>query len=173
MFMLPEQGLAIIILANIRNGGDYAIFPFNDPVKRRIVEELFDGRDVASVMVDHYVALRRDVISSTLASLDHQPDPAWVRGLAGTYCNPSLGRITISDNPEGGLYDVGEWRSHFARKRDADGRPWLVLVDPPFAGGSSLVGGDETHPTMTVEVGQAKHVFTRESTTQKECAPKE
>ncbi|HEY8924685.1 MAG TPA: serine hydrolase domain-containing protein [Polyangia bacterium] len=171
MLMLPEQGLGIIVLTNVRNGGDYAIFPFNDPVKRRILEELFDGQDVAQVMVDTYVEIRRETTAAAVAGLDPAPDPAWVRSIEGTYCNPSLGRITISAAPPGGILDVGEWKSRFLRKRDVDGGRRLVQIDPPFAGGDPLIGGDDTHPTIIVEVGQAKHVFARTSTSLAECPP--
>lgn len=171
MFMLPEQGVGIIVLTNVRNGGDYAIFPFNDPVKRRILEELFDGQDVASVMVDAYVDIRRDATTSALASLEPAPDPAWIRAIAGTYCNPSLGRVTISAVPPGGIVDVGEWKSRFLRRRNVDGGRRLVQIDPPFAGGDPLIGGDDTHPTIIIEVGQARHIFTRAATSLAKCPP--
>ena len=161
MFMLPEQRLGIVILTNIRNGGDYAIFPFNEPVKRRIVEEIFDGKDVASTMVDHFVRTRRELVATALASIDRDPDPSWVRGFAGTYLNASLGRVTISAAARGGSFDVGEWKSDFAQKRDGDAVTRLVLVDPPFAGGDPIIGGDRQHPTLIVDVGQTKYVFER------------
>lgn len=161
MFMLPEQGIGVIILTNVRNGGDYEIFPFNEPVKRRILEEIFDGKDVASSMVDHFVRTRRDLVAAALASIDRDPDPAWVRSFAGTYVNASLGRVKISAAPSGGTFDVGEWTSVFARKRDGDAANKLVLVDPPFAGGEPIIGGDEKHPTLIVDTGQTKYVFER------------
>ena len=171
MFMLPDQGVGIIVLTNIRNGGNYAIFPFNDPVKRRTLEEIFGGQDVASVMVDHYVDIRRDLVASALASLDTAPDPAWVRGLVGTYCNPILGRVTISAAPSGGVFDVGEWKSRFVRKREVDGGRRLVLVDPPHAGGDPLVGGDDANPTIIIEHGQARYELGRVSAGIGPCPP--
>jgi CubicO group peptidase (beta-lactamase class C family) len=161
MFMLPEQGLGIVILTNVRNGGDYEIFPFNEPVKRRILEELFDGKPLASMMVDLFVKTRRDLVAAALASIDRDPEPTWVQRFAGTYVNPSLGRVTITAAARGGTFDVGEWKSDFARKRDGDAATKLVLVDPPFAGGEPIIGGDQPHPTLIVETGQTKYVFER------------
>ena len=161
MFMLPEQGIGIVILTNVRNGGDYEIFPFNEPVKRRILEEVFDGKPLASAMVDHFVRTRRDLVAAALASIERDPDPAWVRGFSGTYVNASLGRVRITAASRGGTFDVGEWKSDFARKRDGDAATKLVLVDPPFAGGEPIIGGDEQHPTLIVETGQTKYVFER------------
>lgn len=161
MFMLPEQGIGIIILTNVRNGGAYAIFPFNEPAKRRILEELFDGKAVAAAMVDHVVSTRRDLVATALAAIERDPDPAWVRRFSGTYVNASLGRVTISAAPRGGTFDVGEWKSTFARKRSTDAATKLVLVDPPFAGGEPIIGGDERHPTLIVDTGQTKYVFER------------
>lgn len=84
-----------------------------------------------------------------------------MRRISGTYFNSSLGRVTISPAARGGTFDVGEWKSGFARKRDGDAATKLVLVDPPFAGGEPLVGGDEEHPTLIVDAGQARYELER------------
>jgi hypothetical protein len=57
-------------LTNVRNGEDYEIFPFNEPVVHRILEELFDGKDVASAVVDHVVWTRCDLVATALASIE-------------------------------------------------------------------------------------------------------
>lgn len=112
-------------------------------------------------MVDHFVRTRRDLVATALASIERDPDPAWVRGFAGTYGNASLVRVRISPAAHGGTFDVGEWSSAFARKRDGDAATKLVLVDPPFAGGEPIIGWNAEHPTLIVETGQAKYVFDR------------
>ena len=67
------------------------------------------------------------------------------------------------------LRHVGRQRAHrgnlapaspTTRRRGAR-RPPPVFVDPPFAGGELVVGGDAAHPTLIVSYGQVGYVFER------------
>jgi hypothetical protein len=129
-----------------------------------VIELLFDGaRDLSTAMVTFFAKTNRDIAAKAMETLDRDPDPKWAQGLAGVYDNASLGdlRISPAEKGGGGIYDVGEWKSAFARKTEDDGTVKLVLVDPPFAGGETTVGGDAAHPTLTIEYGQARYVFER------------
>ncbi len=159
MFMLPEQGVGIIVFTNVRNGGGYQQLPFNEAVQRKIVEELFAGaKDLAASSVEYDATAKRREVAAGMARLDRTPDPAWVARLAGTYANASLGTVVLDARA---TFDAGEWQTAFGRRVVDDGTTKLVFLDPPFAGGEIVVGGDDAHPTLTVVYGQAQYVFTR------------
>lgn len=142
MFMLPEQGIGIVVLTNVRNGGPSEQLPFNAAVKRRVVEELFDGAEARAVtMVDAFVTERRAIDAKWSDALERDPDARWVSSIAGTYSSAALGVVTIRVGARGGVFDAGEWSSAFGRKVDASGGVKLVFVDPPFAGGDVGVVG--------------------------------
>jgi hypothetical protein len=98
-------------------------------------------------MVTFFARTKRDIATKAQENLEREPDSAWVQGLVGTYTNAGLGTVQISAGSRAGIYDVGEWKSAFARRKEEDGTTKLVLVDPPFAGGESIIGGDDQHPT--------------------------
>jgi len=154
MYLLPDQRAGIIIFTNIRNGGPKQQLPFNAAVTRRILEELFPGaRPRADQQLAYYAKLHRDAARPRPRSADR----AWIAPLAGTYRDAALGEIAIRQTADGALFDAGEWRTAIDRQVDADGTAQLILLDPPFAGGSLIVD-----PNGTLRVpGQTTYVFTR------------
>jgi CubicO group peptidase (beta-lactamase class C family) len=162
MSIFPEQQIAIIVLTNIRNGDDDEYLPFNAAVRRKVIEQLFAGaQDVAGPMVEFFAGNGREAVRKMNANLDRAPDAGWVRDLAGSYDNASLGKVRISPAVRGGTFDAGEWHSTFGRKRDEDGTEKLVFIDPPLAGGEVIVAGQGARRTLTIQYGQMKYVFAR------------
>jgi CubicO group peptidase (beta-lactamase class C family) len=157
MFMLPEQGIAVISLTNTSNGG-----LFNGAVERKVVEEIFEGaKELAAPRVEFFAKEKRDAVAKALEKLNREPDAEWVKGLAGTYTNDGLGKVTITAGPKRGTFDAGEWKSAFGEKKEDDGTVKAILLDPPLAGLELVVGGDEAHPTLTINDDQVKYVFAR------------
>jgi CubicO group peptidase (beta-lactamase class C family) len=162
MFILPEQEIAIIVLTNVRNGGDWETLPFNTAVRRKVIEQLFAGaQDVAGPMVEFFAGARREAAAKRSANLERAPESAWARDLAGSYDNASLGSVRISPAAQGGTFDAGEWQSGFGRRREEDGTEKLVFVEPPFVGGEIIVAGQGAGRTLTIQYGQMKYVFAR------------
>lgn len=157
MFMLPESGVAVLILTNVRNGGSQEELPFNAAVLRKALELIFDGRPFAAPSLNYFVELHRRAAHTGAAHVERNPDPAWLASLAGHYSNDSLGGVEVS----GSVFDVGEWRSAFGRRRESDGTFKLILLDPPFAGGEITVGGTREAPTLIAEDGQLRYIFQR------------
>ena len=157
MFMLPEQKIAILSLTNTSGGGS-----FNLVVQRKVVEELFEGaRDLAGPRVAYFAKDKRMNVARELSKVNREPDQAWLKGLAGTYANADLGKITLTSGPKGGMLDAGEWKSAFGQKKDPDGTVKVELLGPEFSNFEFVVGGDAAHPTLTVEDAQVKYVFER------------
>jgi CubicO group peptidase (beta-lactamase class C family) len=158
LVLLPEQRAGLLILTNVRNGGNYQQLPFNAAVQRKILEEMFAGaRDLARPQIDYYVAQKRAAAVAATQGLDRTPDAAWLAGLAGTYTNPSLGTVVI----RGATFDAGEWQMRFGRRIDADGTVKIVFLDPPFAGAAIQIAGDAAHPTLVAQDDQIRYVFSR------------
>ena len=157
MFMLPEQKIAIISLTNTAGGGG-----FNQAVERKVVEEIFEGaKDLAGPRVEFFAKEKQINVAKELEKVSREPDAKWVKGLAGTYSNADLGKIIVAATPKGGTLDAGEWKSAVGQKKEDDGTMKVVLVDPPFAGFEFVVGGDDAHPTLTLNDDQIKYVFER------------
>jgi hypothetical protein len=159
MFMLPDQGIALIVLTNAAGVGG-ALF---QAIERKVVEEIFEGaKPLADLRLQFFLDNRRDGIAKTMDRVTRDPDPAWLAGLGGTYTNADLGKVTVTVGPKGARFGAGEWSSAIGQKRDVDGSFKVVLVDPPQAGFEFIVGGDDpAHRTLTLLDDQVKYVFTR------------
>jgi len=144
MLIFKDASVAIVVLTNVRNGGPYALLPFNRVVERRIVDAIFDGSENrAATMLEDLVTKRREFGAASARGIERDPPREWVQSIAGTYANPILGDATIASAPHGGSIDVGEWKSVFGRRAEKDGTTSLVLLDPPFAGGAIHVKNGE------------------------------
>jgi len=154
LLVLPTVGLALVVLTNVRNGGDYAQLPFNDVVARRVVELIFDARELAQTRLEAFVTSRRKAAARATRGLSIPPDSAWMAGLVGTYRHPSLGTLVVS---EGGL-DAGEWKTKLGRRA---GQEKLVFLDPPFAGTEISVDRGGAQPRIVVAYGPDSYGFER------------
>jgi CubicO group peptidase (beta-lactamase class C family) len=158
MFMLPEQGVAIVSLTNTSGQGG----ALNAAIQRKVVEALFEGaRPLAGPRVEYFAKTKRDNVAKTMERVARDPDPKWVGALVGDYANADLGRVKVTAGPKGPVFDAGEWRSAIGQKKEIDGTLKVVLVDPPLAGLELLVGADAAHPTLTLLDDQVKYVFER------------
>jgi CubicO group peptidase (beta-lactamase class C family) len=158
MFMLPEQGVAIVSLANTRTAG-----ALNEAVERKVIEAVFEGaKPLADARLEYFTQVKHDEIAKEMERLNREPDAAWLSGLAGAYANADLGEATVSVSAKGGRFDAGEWTSTIGQKREIDGSMKLVLLDPPATGMELLVSGDDdAHRTLTLLDDQVKYVFAR------------
>jgi CubicO group peptidase (beta-lactamase class C family) len=159
MFILPEQGIALVTLTNSSAMG----WAVNETVHRKVMEELFEGaKPLADARVEYFAKQRKDDVAKTMERITAQPDAAWLADLAGTYSSPDLGKVTVTAGAKGGRFDAGEWSSAIGQKRDVDGTIKVVLMDPPLAGMELLIGGDDAaHRTLTLLDDQVKYVFTK------------
>jgi CubicO group peptidase (beta-lactamase class C family) len=156
MFMLPDARVGVVILTNVRNGNAKEQLPFNAALKRRILEALFaDARPLAEQQLAYYVKLRQ--VSPRSPSTDR----TWVKPLVGTYRHPALGTVSIRQTETGALLDAGEWSAAVDRIVAADGTASLLVLDPPFAGSSSITIGAGSPPTLVIP-GQTTYTLRRQ-----------
>lgn len=155
--VLPDVGLGIVVLTNVRNGGGYAELPFADLVVQKVLEAVFVGaKEIAEVELRHFEDMRRRDTARAREGVELPKDPSWTARLDGTYRHPRLGTIVI----DRGVLDAGEWRTALGRRTDRAGRPTLVFADPPFAGTELTVEG-ETRPSLVVVYAGDRYVFER------------
>lgn len=164
LLMLPEQGIGIIVLTNVRNDAPTENLPFNAVVWRRIIEAMFAGaRPLAAAQLDYFAKGRARVAARAVTNLERVPELARLRKRAGTFHNDSLGTVTLEVTPARTTFDAGEWKSAMGlRTLDAE-TVTLVFLDPPFAGHEITLAGDQAAPTIVVQHGQDTYIFTRQA----------
>ncbi|MBK9031169.1 MAG: beta-lactamase family protein [Myxococcales bacterium] len=149
--VLPDLGVGVVILTNVRNGGAAEQLPFNAVVERAVLEALLVGaRPEAAARLTALVQARAEADAAAGQGVELAPPPSWAAGLAGTYRDPRLGDVVVRPAVHGGSFDAGEWRSDFGRRARPDGVVELVLVDPPFAGTGLAIEGDAAHLRIVV-----------------------
>ena len=156
MFFLPDHGVGVVVLTNM---GDTALW--FAPLRRKLLELLFDGKPEADEDLAFAIAERAAAVAREVAQVDEEPDAAWLQTFAGTWTSPDLGEVTIKVTNGRGTFDAGEWRSDIGRKTEDDGAVKLALSTPPWDGFEFLPGEANGAATLTLDVPQQRHVFTR------------
>jgi CubicO group peptidase (beta-lactamase class C family) len=153
MFFMPEHGVGMTVMTNSQGGGG-----LTGLAKRRLLEILFDGRKVAETRLAFILKQREKNLKKFLARTNLTPAKAWIAKLAGTYRNPVLGKVSIRMVRGKGVFDAGEWKSPMAHRTEKDGVEKLV-IGPPLAGLSFLMGTKAGSRTLTLRHGQHTYVF--------------
>ncbi|MFH2008784.1 MAG: serine hydrolase domain-containing protein [bacterium] len=153
MFFLPDHGVGMIVLSN-RGGAS----GFTSAVTRRLLELVFDGKDVARTGLAFRLKMQAEDLAKSRKRITYEPTAAWVKTHAGTYHNAALGTVKISWKRKAGAFDAGEWQAPLAKHTARDGVVRL-LIGPPLAGLPFLPGKKDGRRTLTLQTGQQKYVF--------------
>jgi hypothetical protein len=156
MFFLPEHGVGAVVLTNAANAG-----ALRNTVRRRLLEVLFDGLDLADRNLTYALAQRARVMAKEREDLNFAPEAAWLDQFAGTYKNPALGRVEVRVAGGVGTFDTGEWRSTLGRRLGADHVEKLVLTGAPWAGLELLPGAKDGSRTLMLQLAQQEYTFVR------------
>jgi len=154
-YALPESGVGAVLLTNADNGG-----MLEGPFRRRLLEVLFDGKpeavaDVASRAATHKAALAKD-----RERLVVPPDPAAVSGLAKHYSSKELGDLGVLTKDGTTTFDLGEWKSTVASRKNDDGTTSFITIDPGTDGFEFVVGEREGKRVLVIRDGQHEYTFT-------------
>jgi CubicO group peptidase (beta-lactamase class C family) len=153
MIWLPEHHVGAVILTNgdpgsiLRNG-----------FRRKLLELLFDGhpeaeRDVAARAKTFFAELAAERKLMTVPA-----DAAEANKLAARYHNAALGDLTVSHAGPAIVFDVGEWKSEVASRKNPDGSVSFLTIAPGL-GGNEFVVGPGTKRTLIVRDAQHEYVF--------------
>ena len=152
---LPEYGVGAVLLTNSDNGG-----MMEGPFERRLLEVLFDGKpeaeaEIASRAAAHKAALAKDrerlVIPAALEV---------VSGLAKHYSSKELGELEVHSSNNGTVFDLGEWKSTVASRKNDDGTMSFITIDPGADGFEFVVGERGGKKVLTIRDGQHEYTFT-------------
>jgi len=154
-YALPESGVGAVLLTNADNGG-----MLEGPFRRRLLEVLFDGKpeavaDVASRAATHKAALAKD-----RERLVVPPDPAAVSNLAQHYSSKELGDLGVLTKDGTTTFDLGEWKSTVASRKNDDGTTSFITIDPGTDGFEFVVGERAGKRVLVIRDGQHEYTFT-------------
>jgi CubicO group peptidase (beta-lactamase class C family) len=155
MMWLPEHGVGAVILTNADSGA-----ALRGPLLRRLVEVLFDGKPEAEEQVRVAVVQRTAAIAKARERLVIPPDPAETAKLAPRYANAALGEVAVKKGAGGTVvFDVGEWHSLVASRKNDDATISYITIDPTIEGFEFVVADKEGKRSLVLRDAQHEYVF--------------
>lgn len=152
--VLPEYGLGVVIVTNAGTGGSLHSTSF-----RRFVEIVFDGKAEAEADLKARAVAIKSGQAAERARLVIPPDPALVAKLAKTYGGSALGDLAVITNAQGTTFDLGEWKTAVATRKNEDGTASFVTIDPALPGADFVVGEKDGKRALTIRDAQHEYVF--------------
>jgi CubicO group peptidase (beta-lactamase class C family) len=155
MFWLPDQDVGGVILTNAGPGGALL-----RPFLRKVLEELFDGTPEA---LEDLMSAAKDIkaeVAKERERLVLPPAPDVVAKLARRYTSVPLGDVTVSNLKGVVTFDLGEWKSTVASRKNDDGTTSMITVDPGVGGFEFVVAEKDGKRALVVRDRQHEYVLT-------------
>lgn len=157
MVWLPEHGVGAVILVNSGNGA-----LLRSMFRRRLLEVLFDGDDVAARSMSQGLQSMRSQIAERRRELDVPADPAAVMQLAGLYRSAELGVLKVQRRGEATWFDFGGWKSEVATLRADRNGTTFVTISPGEDGYEFTVAEKNGERQLISRDDQHEYVFNEE-----------
>ena len=154
-FFLPESGIGAVLLTNSENG-DMFLGPFG----RRLLEVVFDGKLEAAGDVASHAATYRAALAKDRERLVVPADPPLAAALARHYSSKELGSLDVLTQDGVTTFDLGEWKSTVASRKNDDGTISFFTIDPGDQGFEFVVGERGGKRVLVIRDGQHEYVFT-------------
>ncbi len=154
MIWLPENGVGAVILTNSDAG-----YRLRGPFLRRILEVLFDGKPEAVADLAATAKQRKAAIAEARKRLVIPPDAAEVARLAPGYRSQALGSVNVLRSGAEVTFDMGEWRSKVASRKNDDGTTSFLTVEPCREGFEFVVAERDGKRALLVRDAQHEYVF--------------
>ncbi|MGE0640872.1 MAG: serine hydrolase domain-containing protein [Thermoanaerobaculia bacterium] len=158
MIWLPEQGVGAVILTNGDTG-----YLLRGPLLRRLLEVLFDGQPEAEAQLRVSVEQHRAAVAKARERLTVPADPKAVAQLAARYSSAELGTLDVRREGGTAIFDVGEWRSAVASRRNDDGTISFVTIDPTLGGFEFVVASGEGTGGSNADRGRKRRLIVRDA----------
>ena len=152
---LPEYGVGAVLLTNSDNGG-----MMEGPLERRLLEVLFDGKPEAEAEVASRASAHKSALAKDRERLVLPAAPEAVTGLARHYSSAELGELEVRSSSNGTVFDLGEWKSTVASRKNDDGTTSFITIDPGTDGFEFVVGERNGKKVLTIRDGQHEYTFT-------------
>jgi CubicO group peptidase (beta-lactamase class C family) len=155
---VPEAGIGAVLLTNSDNGGMLL-----GPVGRRLLEVVYDGKpeaeaDVASQAAAHKAELAKDRERLVVPAASDA-----VAGLAKHYSSKELGDLDVQFSNGATVFDLGEWKSSVASRKNDDGTTSFITIDPGTDGFEFVVGERSGKRVLVIRDGQHEYTFAETS----------
>ena len=80
--------------------------------------------------------------------------------LAGRYASKDLGQIAVERRGKAVLFDIGEWKSEVASRKNDDGSISFITIEPTLEGLDFVVAEREGKRALVIRDAQHEYVFT-------------
>ncbi len=154
LYFLPDSGIGAVLLTNSDNGG-MLLGPFG----RRLLEVVFDGKPEAAGDVANLAARHKAEIAKDRERLVVPADPALVSGLARHYASKELGTLDVLTENGITTFDLGEWKSTVASRKNDDGTISFFTVDPTLGGFEFVMSERSGKRVLVIRDGQHEYTF--------------
>ena len=154
----PDHGIGAVILTN----ADAGVY-LREPFLRRLAEILFDGKPEAEEQLRVAAAQRKAQIAKARERLVVPPDPSEAAKLAARYISKDLGELNVKKQGTGVVFDVGEWRSTVASRKNDDGTTSFITIDPTLDGFTFVVSERDGKRALVLRDAQHEYAFLEES----------
>jgi CubicO group peptidase (beta-lactamase class C family) len=155
LYFLPDSGIGAVLLTNSDNGG-MLLGPFG----RRLLEVVFDGKPEAVAEVASRAASHKAELAKDRERLVVPPAPDLVSGLARHYSSKELGDLAVLTDNGVTSFDMGEWKSTVASRKNDDGTISFITIDPGTDGFEFVVGNRAGKRVLIIRDGQHEYTFT-------------
>lgn len=155
MLWLPDHGVGAVVLTNA-DSGEALLAPF----LRRLVEVLFDGKPEAEQQLRVATTQKGEALARKRERLMIPADTVEAGKLAARYASPVLGQVIVTHPNGQTIFDVGEWHSAVASRRNDDGTLSFITIDPTVQDFDFVVGAHDGRRTLTVRDSQHEYTFT-------------
>lgn len=154
-FALPEYGVGAALLTNSDTGG-----MLEGPFSRRLLEVLFDGKPEAEADIASRAKAHKAQVAKDRERLVVPPAPEAVANLAKHYSSMELGELDVTSKDGSTIFDLGEWRSSVASRKNDDGTTSFITIDPGTDGFEFVVGERAGKRVLVIRDGQHEYTFT-------------
>jgi CubicO group peptidase (beta-lactamase class C family) len=154
-FALPGARTGAVVLTNSDEGGNLL-----DPLLRRLIEVLYDGRPEAAARVAAAAQSTQAEMAALRAKLTLGEDAIAAQHLAASYRNASLGRLQIVRENGISTVRIGGFIEPFAIQHNPDRTDSVVVTGADLLGVDALIGTEKGKRTLTMRDGQHVYVFT-------------
>ena len=154
LMFLPDAGIGAVILTNSDTGGMLL-----GPFMRRLVEVVYDGKPEAVGDIDSSVSTYHAFVARERARLVIPASTDEVSKLATHYTSTALGDLQIEHQGVNTVFNLGEWKSTVASRRNEDGTISFITVEPTRGGFEFVRGERDGKRILIVRDGQHEYVF--------------
>ena len=155
LYFLPDSGIGAVLLTNSDNGGMLL-----SPFRRRLLEVVFDGKPEAVADVASRAAAHKAELAKDRERLVVPAAPNLAAGLAKHYSSKELGDLDVLTQDGSTTFDLGEWKSTVASRKNDDGTISFITINPGADGFEFVVGERGGKRVLIIRDGQHEYIFT-------------